>query len=283
MQKNVHENRNHGQSPVLKAALVGILIGLLLVPLGMVMALIHEREATRSAAEEEVSDKWGAQQTVGGPVLLVPYLTRALHANGKSQIVSAHATLLPRSLEIAGDLTPEIRYRGIFEVPLYTVQLRLSGTFAPEEISELSIPATEILWRDAVLSVGIPDPRGIRQTVTLRWDETELDFEPGSGAGSVFPSGIHSSSRSTAAGTSHSYRSDGTPGCGSRPRGLLRASPERFFPTDAPSLRMVSPPSGSCSIWDARTRNAGRRAKCRRESYKLPLPVSISFSPSTST
>jgi inner membrane protein len=191
MQKNVHENRNHGQSPVLKAALVGILIGLLLVPLGMVMALIHEREATRSAAEEEVSDKWGAQQTVGGPVLLVPYLTRALDANGKSQIVSAHATLLPRSLEIAGDLTPEIRYRGIFEVPLYTVQLRLSGTFAPEEISELSIPATEILWRDAVLSVGIPDPRGIRQTVTLRWDETELDFEPGSGAGSVFPSGIH--------------------------------------------------------------------------------------------
>lgn len=191
MLENVQENRSRGQSPVLKAILVAVLIGLLLLPLGMVMALIHEREATRKAAEREVSEKWGAQQTVGGPVLLVPYLIRAVDANGKSQIVTAHATVLPRSLEIEGELTPEIRYRGIFEVPLYTVELRVAGTFAPEEISELSIPATDILWGDAVLSVGIPDPRGIRQSVTLGWDGTELGFEPGAGTGSLFPSGIH--------------------------------------------------------------------------------------------
>lgn len=191
MLEHVQATRSFAQSPALKAILVGILTALLLIPLGMVMALIHEREGTRDAAEVEVSQKWGAQQTLGGPVLLVPYLTRAVDANGQSQIVTAHATLLPRSLQIEGELTPEVRYRGIFEVPLYTVELRVSGTFAPEELSELSIPETDLLWQDAVLSVGIPDPRGIRQTVTLFWDETERDFEPGAGTGSVFPSGIH--------------------------------------------------------------------------------------------
>ncbi|HSF15738.1 MAG TPA: cell envelope integrity protein CreD [Vicinamibacteria bacterium] len=191
MLENIERTRSHGQSPVLKAILVAVLIGLLLLPLGMVMALIHEREATRNEAEREVSEKWGTQQTVGGPVLVIPYLSRAVDANGKNQIITAHATLLPRSLEIQGELTPEFRYRGIFEVPLYTVELRVSGSFAPGELSELSIPETELVWKDAVLSVGIPDPRGIRQTVKLHWDEKELDFEPGSGTGSVFPFGIH--------------------------------------------------------------------------------------------
>jgi inner membrane protein len=179
------------QSPVLKSFLVGALIVLLLIPLGLVGGLIHERQGTRAEAEQEVSEKWGSRQILGGPVLLVPYVVRITDANGKTHVSTAHATLLPRRLDIEGDLTPEIRYRGIFEVPLYRARLRFAGEFALEELEPLKIPQEDLRWDEATLSVGVPDPRGIRETVRLLFNGAELDFEPGAGTGSVFPSGIH--------------------------------------------------------------------------------------------
>lgn len=180
-----------GRSPILKAMVVSVLIALLLIPLGMAMALIHERQSTRDEAEREVSAKWGSPQCLGGPVLLVPYVVRTTDARGRIHLATVVATLLPRRLEIGGELAPEIRYRGIYEVPLYTAHLGFRGDFALEELSELGIPEPDVRWTDAVLSVGIPDPRGIRQTPTLEWGDGSLDFEPGAGTGSVFPSGIH--------------------------------------------------------------------------------------------
>lgn len=185
------EAGNWSQSPVLKSLLIGVLIVLLLIPLGMVGALIHERQGTRAAAELEVSAKWGSRQTLGGPILLVPYVVRTTDSNGQVRVTTSLATLLPRLLEIEGALTPEIRYRGIFEVPLYAARLDVHGAFALDEIFELKIPEADVRWADAVLSVGVPDPRGIRQTVRLHWNDRELDFEPGAGTGSVFSSGIH--------------------------------------------------------------------------------------------
>lgn len=185
------EPRSFRPSPVLKAILIGVLIALLLIPLGMVMALIHDRQGTRDAAEQEVSAKWGSPQCLGGPILLVPYLVRTPDANGKIRVNISMATLLPRRLEIDGELLPEVRYRGIYEVPLYAARLDFQGSFELDELSELNVPEADVRWDDAVLSVGIPDPRGIRQTATLHWNEAQLDFEPGAGTGSLFPSGIH--------------------------------------------------------------------------------------------
>jgi inner membrane protein len=179
------------RSPILKSVLVGILILLLLAPLAMVGGLIHERQETREEAEREVSGKWGSSQTLAGPVLLVPYVVRTTDEKGRTHVTTSHATLLPRKLEIEGDLAPEIRYRGIYEVPLYAAALDFRGEFALDELEPLGIPPGDVRWADATLSVGVPDPRGIRETVRLAWNGSELDFEPGAGTGSVFQSGIH--------------------------------------------------------------------------------------------
>lgn len=191
MPESTEEAPSWSQSPILKAILVAVLIFLLLIPLGMVAHLIHERQGTRAAAEHEVSDKWGSRQTLGGPILVIPYAVRRVDANGQQHVETSFATLLPRSLETEGELEPEIRYRGIFEVPLYTAHLRFHGTFALDKISELRIPDSDIHWADALLSVSVPDPRGIRETVRLQWENSGLDFEPGAGTGSVFSTGIH--------------------------------------------------------------------------------------------
>lgn len=191
MLESTRDSGSWSRSPILKAGLVGALVALLLIPLGMVMALVHERQGTRASAEREVSEKWGSRQCVGGPVLLVPYVVRTTDSNGRTHVATSHATLLPRRLAIEGELTPEIRYRGIYEVPLYAARLDFEGAFALDEVLDLGIPEADLRWTDAVLSVGIPDPRGIRRSPTLQWGDVELAFEPGAGTGSLFPSGIH--------------------------------------------------------------------------------------------
>jgi inner membrane protein len=185
------QSRNWTRSPILKSVLVGSLIFLLLVPLAMVRNLIDERQGARTDALQEVSEKWGASQCLGGPVLIVPYLVRTIDTRGQALVTRQYATLLPRNLEIEGELTPEIRYRGIFEIPLYAAHLDFRGAFSLDGLSELKIPEADLRWTEAVVSVSVPDPRGIRQTVRLQWGDTELDFEPGAGTGSVFARGIH--------------------------------------------------------------------------------------------
>jgi inner membrane protein len=179
------------QSPVVKALLVGVIVILLLIPLMMVRGLIDERSGTRSAAEAEVSAKWGGAQNLGGPILVVPYIVRTLDSTGRIEISTMYATLLPRALEIDGEMTPEIRYRGIYAVPLYSARLAFRGEFRPEDLAALRIPEADARWQEAVLSVSVPDLRGLRQSVRLAWGDSEIDFEPGAGAGSCFSSGIH--------------------------------------------------------------------------------------------
>ncbi len=69
-------------SVTLKLISIGILILILLIPTSMLTSLIKERQAIRDDATNEVSSKWGMQQTIGGPVLTVPYTELVKNDNG---------------------------------------------------------------------------------------------------------------------------------------------------------------------------------------------------------
>src|SRR5262245_14317313 len=112
------------QSPIVRAAVIGVLILVLLIPLAVVGGLVQERESTRNTVEMEVAEKWGGSQTLLGPILSVPYRYRAEGPNRELLTYTGQARFLPSSLVIEGDVRPEIRYRGIYEVALYEVALK---------------------------------------------------------------------------------------------------------------------------------------------------------------
>jgi len=179
------------RSPIARAAVIGVLILLLLIPLAMVGMLVEEREATRFAVEREVAEKWGSEQSLVGPILSVPYRYRSQGPNGQILTHVGHTRFLPLTLDIAGDVRPEIRYRGIYEVALYEVALRWTGEFERPDPGIWKIPPEDVLWDEAVLVVGIPDLRGIKRAVVARWGDEALTFEPGPGAVVLCASGIH--------------------------------------------------------------------------------------------
>ncbi|HET9033449.1 MAG TPA: cell envelope integrity protein CreD [Dokdonella sp.] len=166
------------QGITFKAMGVGVLAMLMLIPLLQVQGLIGERQGLESEARQNISERWGGSQIVGGPVLVVPVRRQVQSDKGwisRDQL----RYVLPEKLEIKGNLATEVRQYGIYATPIYTATIGLSGRFRSEDIAALSRNGGEPQWTQAVLRVPVADVRGIRSLSALKIDATDVAFGPG--------------------------------------------------------------------------------------------------------
>ncbi|MFN5183987.1 MAG: cell envelope integrity protein CreD [Bacteroidota bacterium] len=184
------------QSITIRLITIGILILLLLIPIAMVESLISERENRKDEAIKEVSSKWGEQQTVKGIVLTIPYKTYTKVFEGdktdKFKLVESigYAHFLPEMLDIQGEIKPEIRYRGIYEVIVYNARLNLKGSFSKPSFKEWKTDNSDIMWDDAYLSLGLSDLRSIQEDISINWNDKKFPFNPGVESNDVIQTGI---------------------------------------------------------------------------------------------
>jgi len=159
---------------------IAVLALLMLIPLGQVNDLVREREGRAGEATAQIASRWGGQQLVGGPVLVVP--VRYQQQQGK-ELVSMETTvyLLPDRLAVHATLAPELRRYGMYETPVYLAELGIEGRFSSADIAALAAPGQEPQWQRAELRVPVADVRGIRRVSALRVGERELNFGPGGG------------------------------------------------------------------------------------------------------
>jgi inner membrane protein len=172
------------RSQLLRVLLIAFLVLLLQIPIAMIDGLIGARRATRAEAVAEVTGAWGEAQTIMGPALAVPYVKRWVEERqGQSVARSAehHAIFLPETLRIEGRLDAEVRYRGIFEVPVYRMTATLQGRFAAPSLKERGIAPEDCRWDRAQIWVRIADARAIQNQAALTWDGREIGFLPGTG------------------------------------------------------------------------------------------------------
>ena len=148
-------------SITIKLLSMGVLILLLLIPAFMIESLIREREYRQQEAIREVSGTWSFAQTVAGPMLVIPYKVYRTTDNDQVIETTQHAYFLPDQLAVEGEVLPETRYRGIYEVVVYASQLSITGQFPTPDFSEWSIRPEDILWDEATVIVGLSDLRGI--------------------------------------------------------------------------------------------------------------------------
>jgi inner membrane protein len=161
---------------------IGFLILLLQIPTLMMFGLVNDRQKVRQAAVEDISSKWGKQQIVVGPRLQVPYIKRTGSAEKKNEAtVQRIATFLPEDLKIDGKMTTENRYRGIFQVPVYTTDLSVTGEFIAPDFSSWGVKPEDIQWDRAELTLQIADTRAISDQVKVNWNGADVSFNPGLG------------------------------------------------------------------------------------------------------
>lgn len=157
---------------------IAMLALLMLIPLSQVNDLVGEREGRAREATQHIAERWGAQQLLGAPVLVVPVKRQVLQDKMWTSIEEREYVLADHAA-FTGKLAPELRRYGIYETAVYTADLTIEGRFDAADIAALATSGAEPQWRRAELRVPIADVRGIRRISTLKFGERDLAFGPG--------------------------------------------------------------------------------------------------------
>lgn len=154
-------------SIMIKLASIGFMIIVLMLPSAWIMSLMEERQNRANEVMSEVAGKWSGEQTLAGPVLVIPFNRIEKIDKGKDgsefRKVVDRAYFLPDQLSINGDLSPQILHRGIFESVVYDSKVELNATFVAPDFTALRIAPEDVIWQDAHMTLGISDLRGIAE------------------------------------------------------------------------------------------------------------------------
>jgi inner membrane protein len=179
-----------------KVGIIFFLILILMIPTSMVESLIHEREGVQTKAINEVSSKWGNGQTISGPFISIPFDKYIKRFNKKDSIneiikLKEWAHFLPEELKIQGNIIPEKRYRGIYEVVVYESKLKIQGNFDNIDFKKLDIDKKDVHFGKATINIGINDLKGIEKQVTINWNNKDFSFNSGTSTKHIISSGIN--------------------------------------------------------------------------------------------
>lgn len=164
---------------------------LMLIPTIFIRHLIDERQGRRDETIYEVTSKWGEEQQIFGPLLIIPFEKLEYVSKGKYVRYRHYFHVLPDELLIIGELDPEVRYRGIYEVITYGSVLQISGRFNSDSFKDWPETPDKILWNEAKLVLGISDLTGLDVIKTISWNKLSLSVEGGIPYNSSVSSGVH--------------------------------------------------------------------------------------------
>jgi inner membrane protein len=85
--------------------------------------------------------------------------------------------MLPQRFVVDAELVPEIRKRGLYEVPVYTANTVMSGNFSAPDTSGLGIDHAVFDWSRAYFALPVSDARAIRNAPAIRINDAEVRFE----------------------------------------------------------------------------------------------------------
>lgn len=189
----------------IKLGTIAFIALLLMIPLMMISGKIEERAFYLQQAKQNVSDSWTGSQVLLPTFLVLPY---EVHQNinvtdsvtkstfTKVQKSTFHKLIIPDNLSVSATIKNSVRHKGIYNVPVYTSQIQVSGTFDGQKVNQYKKKLKEkhekVVFKAPYLSATVSDPRGISSIPELEWQSKKLLFKPGSLLPQKF-SGIHAS------------------------------------------------------------------------------------------
>jgi inner membrane protein len=178
-----------------KLVVLAVLIGVTWLATMFVWGVLQDREYRQVEASQEVSEQWSRSQVVAGPVLTVPVEKTAVTAQGERVTTQTTLTLLPKSLSYESNIETQVLQRGVYEVPVYTTEVKGAGSFDLTDIDTdiTDSMSTRILWDKAVVSINVSDTRGISSQFDILFNEKQYPLLPSSEFTSLDRTGVHAS------------------------------------------------------------------------------------------
>ncbi|HEY5645210.1 MAG TPA: cell envelope integrity protein CreD [Pseudomonadales bacterium] len=161
--------------------LVAFIAIAMLVPLSLVRGVSDERQSYYRSALTEVATAWGGAQSLAGPFLVVPEeyaVSQEVGGGAAAQTtVVRERVYLPKSVVLNLDVRHQFRERAIYQVPVYTSNLRFSGTFAAPQTGGAEEGLIRVLPHRARLVVGIRETKAIMDAGALTFGDAVARFE----------------------------------------------------------------------------------------------------------
>jgi inner membrane protein len=183
-------NRWMQESITVKLISIGFLVLILLIPSSWIQDLMQERQVRAESVMQEISSKWSGNQTLSGPILVVPYKVQRKIDHGKEGIEIQEYIekyyLLPETLDIKGEVNPSVLHRGIFDAAVYSSSLNINANFGKPDFQSFKIASDMILWKDAYMIFSITDLRGISENPQFTVGGIAKASEPSSTLGISF-------------------------------------------------------------------------------------------------
>ncbi|WP_428679483.1 cell envelope integrity protein CreD [Sphingopyxis sp.] len=177
---------------------IAVLIAVaLMVPLLMVYGLLWDRQQQAETAQASIGQGWGGQQTIGGPVIVIPYRTtetQTVQENGRDVTRTVNSIrnlyLSPQANKADVAIKPEKRKKAIYETVVYESQIAGSADFVlPADIARYGVTREALMLDRAEVRLGISDARGLVDGNSLAVNGTPIALQPGKGLLSTGNSG----------------------------------------------------------------------------------------------
>lgn len=152
----------------LKGGIILVVILLLLIPISMVKSLITERSNSKEQVLRDLGLKWGYEQQIKGPFLVVPF------EDEKTKDI-AYAYFLAEDLKIEGDILPETRSRGMYEALCYQSKLKFEGKFTFPNVSKLNIKEEQVDWSKAFFVINMSNISTIKNELIFNVNGKPFD------------------------------------------------------------------------------------------------------------
>jgi inner membrane protein len=186
------------RSPGFKLFLAGLIGIVLVVPLMMIYALVWDRQSQSETAQNSIASGWGGEQTIVGPVLVIPYQAESVETvteSGKevsrSVTVTKELFLSPETNTIQTDLKPQRLKKSIYESVLYDAVNTGTARFAlPDDFARYGIPLAALRLGGAELRFGVKDARGLQANSKVSIAGKTLELQPGKGLAASNGSGF---------------------------------------------------------------------------------------------
>ncbi len=177
METNIQKAEKFSQSITMKGIIVFIMTVLLLIPGSMIENLIMERQQRSVEAIQLINEKWSLEQTVKGPVLVIPYQITTIDTENKPVIEHNKLIITPELLKMDVNLIPEERHLGIFKSILYKSKLNISGKFK-NPLQYLPQNA-QVNRKEISVRIGVSDLRGLTNNVIFKMNNEVATAETG--------------------------------------------------------------------------------------------------------
>lgn len=163
-----------------KLILVSVLVIMFLIPISLIKGLVSDRKYYQGDAVSSIVTPMGGTPEFQGIVIAVPFKIYKDVYNDKTKEYAKtecgidYIVFVPDSYSLDINANPYYLTRGIFKVPVFNGDVKMSAQFKNFDCSHFKIAEKDIMMEDSILIIGLKNTKNLTSQPKIKINGKEL-------------------------------------------------------------------------------------------------------------